>query len=80
MIAKLLARAIRTMLDALVRILEKGIKYGQIRPEIDPEGYAELIYSRIEGALTLSKGTGDNLRLHRLLDGLSRDMRRDLLT
>jgi TetR/AcrR family transcriptional regulator, transcriptional repressor for nem operon len=35
-IATMLARGTRTMLDSLVRILEKGRKYNQIRPEIDP--------------------------------------------
>ncbi len=79
MIAKLVARATRTMLDSLVRILEKGQKYGQIRAEIDPETYAEIIYSRIEGALALAKATDDTQRLHRLLEALRMDMRRDLL-
>ena len=80
MIGKLLAKATRTMLDSLVRILEKGKKYGQIRPEIDAEAYAEIIYSRIEGALALAKATDDTSRLRRLLAALHQDMQRDLLT
>lgn len=79
MIGKLLAKATRTMLDSLVRILEKGQKYGQIRPEIDAEAYAEIIYSRIEGALALAKATEDTTRLRRLLNALHNDMKRDLL-
>jgi TetR/AcrR family transcriptional repressor of nem operon len=77
-IAPLVSRATRTMLDALVRILEKGKKYGQIKPEIEAEAYAEIIYSRIEGALALAKATRDEVRLHRLLEALRQDMRRDL--
>ena len=76
--AKLLSRAAKTMLEATERIIEKGQKYGQIRPEIDYRAYSEVIYSRIEGALALAKATDDEERLNRLLDALAQDMRRDL--
>jgi TetR/AcrR family transcriptional repressor of nem operon len=78
-IAKLVARAARTMLESLERIILKGQKYGQIRSDIDPEAYAEIIYSRIEGALALAKATEDLQRLPRILAALRRDLRRDLL-
>jgi TetR/AcrR family transcriptional regulator, transcriptional repressor for nem operon len=77
-IGKLIARGITIMIDALVRILDKGKKYGQIKPEIDSQAYAEIIYSRIQGALTLGKATEASQRLNRLLDALQRDLRRDL--
>lgn len=79
-ISKLLAAAARTMLDSLVKIIEKGQKYGQIRQEVPAEAYAEIIYSRIEGALMLAKATGDEARLRRLIEALRHDMRRDLPT
>lgn len=79
-ISKLLARSTRTMLDSLVRIIEKGQKYGQIKAEIQAEAYAEILYSRIEGALMLAKATGDEVRLGRLLDAVRQDLRRDLPT
>jgi TetR/AcrR family transcriptional repressor of nem operon len=77
---KLLSSATRTMLDALVRIIEKGQKYEQIKPGIHAEAYAEIIYSRIEGALMLTKATGDESRLRRLIEALRQDMHRDLPT
>jgi TetR/AcrR family transcriptional regulator, transcriptional repressor for nem operon len=77
-IAKLLARATRTMLDSLVRIIEKGQKYGQIKTEIQAEDYAEILYSRMEGALMLAKATKDGKRLVRLSEAVRRDIRRDL--
>lgn len=78
-LSKLLAKAAKSMLESLERILLKGQKYAQIRPDIDATEQAALIYSRIEGALMLSKATKDTGMLVRLLDALRRDIRRDLL-
>jgi TetR/AcrR family transcriptional regulator, transcriptional repressor for nem operon len=77
-LSKLLAKAANTMLESLERILVKGQKYAQIRADIVPSEHAALIYSRIEGALMLSKATKDGNMLLRLMEALRLDIRRDL--
>ena len=41
--------------DAIVVMLENGIKYKQIKPGIDKEQYATLIIASLEGAIMMSK-------------------------
>jgi TetR/AcrR family transcriptional repressor of nem operon len=77
-LAKLIAKSAQAMLDSLEKIIDKGKKYGQIRPEIDPMVTAELIFSRIEGALMIAKSTSDESRLNRLLERLKLDLRMEL--
>jgi TetR/AcrR family transcriptional repressor of nem operon len=77
-LAKLIAKSAQAMLDSLEKIIDKGKKYGQIRPEIDPMATAELIFSRIEGALMIAKSTSDESRLNRLLERLKHDLRMEL--
>jgi TetR/AcrR family transcriptional repressor of nem operon len=67
---QLLNKASRQMLDSLVQIIEKGQKYNQIKPSIQATLAADILYSRIEGAIMLSKATGDPMKLNRLLDEL----------
>lgn len=78
-LSKLLSKAAKSMLESLERIIVKGQKYAQLRADLDPAEQAALIYSRIEGALMLSKATKDTGMLARLLEALRRDIRRDLL-
>ncbi len=77
-ISKLLAKATKILLDSLYRIVSKGQKYGQIKPEIDAKAYAEIIFSRIQGALMLAKATENDAALQRVLDALRKDIQRDL--
>lgn len=79
LLADLVGKATKSMLDSLQRILEKGIRYDQVRSDIDPAAQAEILYSRIEGALMLGKATQDPVRLRRLMESVRLDMRRDLL-
>jgi AcrR family transcriptional regulator len=65
---KAVRSAIRIMLDTIVRIIEKGQKYKQIKSSLDASLEADILYSRIEGALMLAKATGDTGKLNRLLD------------
>lgn len=66
----LLNKASKQMLNSLVQIIEKGQKYNQIKQSIQANLAADIYYSRIEGAIMLSKATGDPLKLNRLLDEL----------
>jgi TetR/AcrR family transcriptional repressor of nem operon len=52
---------LRTLRDSVVRIMENGIRYGQLKSGIDTELYATLIIATLEGAIMMSKLQGNNL-------------------
>ncbi len=55
------AVAILNMLrDSIVAMLSKGIKYGQLRRDIDTMYYASVIVAQLEGAIMMSKLRGNN--------------------
>jgi AcrR family transcriptional regulator len=49
--------------ESVVHILKKGIKYKQLNSDIDAESTATIIIASSEGAIMMSKLTGDNLYL-----------------
>ncbi len=72
----------RTMLEtlrvALVKILTNGIRYGQIKPEIDADQEAAVILASLEGGIMMSKLTNSNndmqyilLHLRRMVERMS---------
>lgn len=56
-------RMLGTLRSALVRILENGIRYGQITPETESHRVAAIILASLEGGIMMSK-----------LEGSTRDM------
>jgi TetR/AcrR family transcriptional repressor of nem operon len=46
--------------EALVAILDNGIRYKQIKPSINREFYATIIIASLEGAIMMSKLRGNN--------------------
>jgi len=50
--------------ESIHTILTNGIRYGQIKPEIDMDYYATIIIAGLEGAIMMSKlrGTDDDIR------------------
>lgn len=46
--------------DSIMRILDNGIRYGQLKPEIDKEQCATLMIATLEGAIMMSKLRGNN--------------------
>ena len=69
-LTKAINKAIKVMLDTIVRIIEKGQKYHQIKKQIKPSMAADIIYSRLEGTLMLTKALNDNAKLSLLLDDI----------
>jgi TetR/AcrR family transcriptional regulator, transcriptional repressor for nem operon len=53
--------------DSVTTILENGIKYGQIRKDIDLTYYATLIIASLEGAIMMSKLRGNNEDICRVI-------------
>ncbi len=71
-------RFIGIMRESLQKIIHRGIKEGQIRPDIHVEEVAVLFYAAIEGAIMMSRVEGDNQtykilqkRLHREIEDIS---------
>ena len=72
-------RFIAIMRESLQKIIHRGIREGQIKPNIDVEETAILFYASIEGGIMMSRVEGDNQtyrilqrRLHRDIDEISR--------
>jgi TetR/AcrR family transcriptional repressor of nem operon len=53
--------------DSLITVLDNGIKYKQIKPDIDTEFYATVIIASLEGAIMMSKLRGNNDDIRRVL-------------
>lgn len=56
--------------DSLITILKNGIKYNQIKPDIDLQYYATLVIATLEGAIMMSKLRGNNEDIRRVLKHL----------
>lgn len=52
--------------NSLVHVLRKGIAHQQIKPDTDVELYATLIMASLEGALMMSKLSGENTPLRQV--------------
>jgi AcrR family transcriptional regulator len=52
--------------NSLVHILNKGIAHRQIKPNTDVEVYATFIMASLEGALMMSKLSGDDVSLRQV--------------
>jgi TetR/AcrR family transcriptional regulator, transcriptional repressor for nem operon len=62
--------AIRNWMKTVSRIVVAGVKRDQIRPDVNPEQFASLFVSLIEGGVLLSKTTGDAVHISRNVDHL----------
>ena len=56
--------------DSVVSILDNGIRYKQLKPEIDKEYLATIIIASLEGAIMMSKLRGDNEDIKRVIHHL----------
>lgn len=72
------AQAVQQMIDGLVHILEKGKAKGEIKPQVNAEEAAELMFSQIEGGIMLAKITGNPKKLNRILDHLRQYVEKEL--
>ncbi|MDQ3393599.1 MAG: TetR/AcrR family transcriptional regulator [Bacteroidota bacterium] len=54
------AKILNSLKGSLVHILNNGIKYNQIKADIDKNFYATIIIASLEGAIMMSKLRGQN--------------------
>ncbi len=64
-------RILTALRESVIAILENGIKYKQIRSDIDKEFYATLIIASLEGAIMMSKLTGSSSDIKRITKHLN---------
>lgn len=61
--------------DSVITILQNGIKYQQIKKDIDLQFYASLIIASLEGAIMMSKLRGNNEDILRVSKHLDQQLR-----
>jgi TetR/AcrR family transcriptional regulator, transcriptional repressor for nem operon len=61
--------------ESIVTMLENGIKHKQIKAGIDKEFYATLIIAGLEGAIMMSKLSGNNDDIKRIVGHLDKQLR-----
>jgi AcrR family transcriptional regulator len=66
-----LRKAALRILDLLcisvITILDNGIRYKQLKPDIDKEYFSTLVIASLEGAIMMSKLRGDNEDIRRVI-------------
>jgi len=72
-------QAINQWLDSIIMIINTGKKKGEIKADVDPDEFASLFVSSIEGSIMLSKTTGDSVHLEKavnhIIDRVNRELR-----
>lgn len=69
------ARKILLLLKgSLVHILQRGIDYQQIRPETDKDFFSTLIIATLEGAIMMSKLSGSNEDMKKMIAHLEKQI------
>lgn len=53
------------------RIIERGIQRGEVKPDVNPEEVASLMYATMEGALMMTQLSGDLTHMDRVIQHLN---------
>lgn len=61
--------------DSVTTIVQNGIKYNQLKKNIDIEGFATLVIASLEGAIMMSKLRGNNDDIRRIIVFLEKELR-----
>ncbi|KJS31239.1 MAG: hypothetical protein VR64_12385 [Desulfatitalea sp. BRH_c12] len=61
-------QAVDAWMQAVVKMIYRGIKEKQIHPNTRPEQFASVFVSLIEGGIMLAKATGSTIHLSRNID------------
>lgn len=71
-------RMLREMRDSVIRILENGIKHGQLKPHLEVNEFATVIIASLEGAIMMSKLSGNDDDIKRVIVHLDKQV--DMIT
>jgi Transcriptional regulator len=64
-------RILSALRESIVKMLANGIRYNQIKPDVDKEFYATLIIASLEGAIMMGKLAGNDDDIKRITRHLS---------
>jgi len=53
-------RSIALLKDSLIKMINRGIREGQIKADVDAEEFANFFYATVEGAISVSRIEGDS--------------------
>ncbi|HTF19011.1 MAG TPA: TetR/AcrR family transcriptional regulator [Chryseolinea sp.] len=67
-------RILREMRESVVRVLENGIKHGQLRRNLEVDEFATLIIASLEGAIMMSKLSGNDEDIKRVIVHLDKQV------
>jgi AcrR family transcriptional regulator len=67
-------RILDILRDSVIHILKNGIRFKQIRKDTDLEFHATIIISSLEGAIMMSKLSGNNQDIRRVIKHLERQL------
>ena len=71
--------AMNSSRSLIVRILQRGIKKGEVRSTVEPDTVATIIFSTLEGAIMMSKLERNPIHLKRAVAHLQKYIREHLL-
>ena len=71
--------AMNSSRSLIVRILQRGIKKGEVRSNIEPDTVATIIFSTLEGAIMMSKLERNPIHLKRAVAHLQSYIRNSLI-
>jgi len=63
--------------SAIIRVLDKGIKYTQLSAQLNVEEYASLVFSSLEGAIMLTRVSKTETHLQNVIKMLKRELERN---
>jgi TetR/AcrR family transcriptional repressor of nem operon len=66
------------MLNSLVQIFSSAKKYGELKPDVQPQREAEMMYALIEGGIMMAKINDNPAILHRILDRIREHIEENL--
>ena len=67
------------MFDALCAVIKNGIKHGQIKKDVDVNGFASIILSSLEGAVMMIKVMDSNKHMKSMSKFLKTEIKRMLV-
>jgi TetR/AcrR family transcriptional regulator, transcriptional repressor for nem operon len=74
MLRKEAVKILDMLRDSLIIILTNGIKYNQLKKDIDMQFYASFIIASLEGAIMMSKLRGNNDDIRRVVKHLEQQL------
>ena len=63
-------KAMDSWRNLIIKIVEKGIKKGEIKPDVESDEIATIIISSLEGGIMMSKLYRDSIHLERVVTSL----------